>query len=75
MKVNSPNDRQVIQEALQILRTHMTPSKFARFIAACNLGEGDYLKIKEQLFVDESVDSLFEKIQTFETIKNQQTSC
>jgi len=73
MKVNSPNDKQVIQEALQILRTHMTPSKFARFIAACNLGEGDYLKTKERLFVNETVDSLSEKIQAFETIKNQQT--
>ena len=74
MKVNSPNDRQVIQEAWQILRTHMTPSKFARFIAACNLGEGDYLKIKEQLFVDETVDSLSEKIQAFEILKNQKKS-
>jgi hypothetical protein len=73
MKVNTPNDKQVIQQALQILRTHMTPSKFARFIAACNLGEGDYLKTKEQLFVNETVDSLSEKIQAFETIKNQQT--
>ncbi|MBE9229609.1 hypothetical protein IQ264_29830 [Phormidium sp. LEGE 05292] len=70
MKVNLPTEKQVIQEALEILLTHMEPLKLARFIAACNLGEGDYLKTKDQLFAGETVDSLYEKIQAFESGKN-----
>ena len=70
MKVNNPTDKEVIQEALQILLTHMEPSKFARFVAASKLGEGDYLKMKERLFADETVESLSEKIEAFENTKS-----
>lgn len=71
MKINRQTEKQVIQEALNILSTHLKPSNYARFIAACQLGEGDYLNTKEQLFTDETVDSLYEKIQAFETAKNE----
>ncbi len=71
MKVNLPSEQRVIQEALQILMKHMEPLKVARFVAACNLGEGDYLKTKEQLFEGETVDSLYEKIQAFEATQNE----
>lgn len=71
MKINRPSEKQVINQALDILLSHLDPSTFARFVAACQLGEGDYLKTKEQLFNQETVDSLYEKIQTFETAKNE----
>lgn len=71
MRVNLPSEQRVIQEALQILMEHMEPLKVARFVAACNLGEGDYLKTKEQLFAGETVDSLYEKIQAFEIAKHE----
>ena len=51
------SDRAIIQEALNILIAHMEPSKLARFVAMCKLGEGDYLKTKEQLFEGETIDS------------------
>ncbi len=69
MKVNLPKEQQVIQEALQILYAHMTPLKVARFITACQLGEGDYLQTKDELFVDETVDSLCDKIKAFKQSK------
>lgn len=71
MRVNMPGDQQIIQEALQILLEHMEPLKVAHFVAACNLGEGNYLKIKDQLFEGETVDSLYEKVQAFEAAQNE----
>lgn len=74
MRVNRPTDRQVIQQALEILLTHMDPSNVARFVAVCQLGEGDYLKTKDRIFAGETVDSLYEKIEAFEDCRNQEKS-
>jgi len=56
IKVN--NEQQVLQEGLRVLLANMEPSKVARFWAACNFGSGDYLKLKDELFGQESVTSL-----------------
>lgn len=61
------SERQILQEGLQILLSNMEPSKVARFWAACNLGNGDYLKLKDELFAQESVDSLYSKILEFQS--------
>jgi len=45
----------------------MEPSAVARFWAACNLGKGDYLKLKDELFEQESVASLYAKVEEFQT--------
>ncbi|MEM7769230.1 MAG: hypothetical protein AAF327_01815 [Cyanobacteria bacterium P01_A01_bin.37] len=70
MQIEIPTEQSVIQEALQVLMTHMEPLKVARFIVACKLGEGDYLKMKDQLFAGETVNSLYDKIQAFEKADN-----
>lgn len=72
MKVNLPGERQIIQEALHILMTHLEPVKLARFIAACNLGEGSYLESKDRLFEGETVDSLYAKIRSHEVTKQDE---
>jgi hypothetical protein len=59
-------EQEVLQEALNILIQHLEPSKFSRFVAACQLGEGDYLKNKDQLFAQETVASLSEKIERYQ---------
>jgi len=46
----------------------MEPSKVARFWAACNLGSGDYLKLKDELFEQESVESLYSKVLEFQQL-------
>jgi hypothetical protein len=63
------SNKAIIREALQVLIEHLEPSKVARFVAACNLGEGDYLKTKDQLFGNETVASLYEEIQAFEAAR------
>ncbi|MGC1306889.1 MAG: hypothetical protein WA885_06645 [Phormidesmis sp.] len=65
MQIDIPAEQAVIQEALHVLMAHMEPVKVARFITACKLGEGDYLKAKDQLFANETVDSLYAEIQAF----------
>jgi len=61
------NEQQILQEGLQILMSNMEPSKVARFWAACNIGSGDYLKLKDQLFAEETVASLYSKIMEFQS--------
>ncbi len=65
MKVNLASDQQILAEALKILVKEMEPWKVARFVATLGLGSGDYLQTKDELFVGETVDSLYEKIQAF----------
>jgi len=60
------SEQQVLQEGLQILLSHMEPSKVARFWAAHNAGNGDYVKLKDELFAEESVASLYSKILEFQ---------
>ncbi|WP_254445365.1 hypothetical protein [Anabaena sp. UHCC 0204] len=61
-----------MQEVIQVLLTHLEPSKVLKFWAACNLGEGDYLQTKEKLFAEETVASLYTKIKKYQdTVNNQ----
>lgn len=61
--------QQVLQEGFQILLSSMEPSKFARFCAAWGASSSDYLKVKDELFAQESVKSLYSKISEFQTSK------
>jgi hypothetical protein len=65
------SEQQVLQEGLQILLSHMEPSKVAWFWAACNMGSEDYLKLKDELFATESVASLYSKILEFQKLKRE----
>lgn len=65
------SEQQVLQEGFQILLANMEPSAVARFWAACNIGKGDYLKLKDQLFAQESVNSLYSQILEFQASKRQ----
>ena len=42
-----------------------------RFWAACQLGEGDYLKLKEQIFEGENVSSLYEQITAYQDMRQE----
>ncbi|WP_036485664.1 hypothetical protein [Myxosarcina sp. GI1] len=71
MTIKVKNEQQILQEGLQVLLANMEPSKVARFCAACNLGSGDYLKLKDELFERESVASLYSKILEFQESKGE----
>lgn len=66
MNVHVFSERQINLEAVQVLMQHMSPSKATRFWASWQIGEGDYLIIREQLFQNETVDSLYEQIKKFQ---------
>ena len=62
MKIKTTNDQQILQEALKILMDHLEPTKFLRFIAKYNLGQGNYLQFKDKEFANETVATLSQKI-------------
>jgi hypothetical protein len=72
MTIKVLNEQQVLTEAMQIFMTHLEPSKVLRFWAACSKSQSDYLKLKEQLFANETVASLYEKVEAFENSGSNQ---
>jgi hypothetical protein len=71
VKIEVKSEQEVLYEGFQILLSNMEPSAVARFWAACNIGKGDYLKLKDRLFAQESVDSLYSKITEFQALKHE----
>lgn len=63
------SEQQVLQEGFQILLSNMELPDVAHFWAACNIGKGDYLKLKDQLFVQESVSILLLRDYRLSSIK------
>ena len=55
---------EIIMEGEQVLLRYLGPAKATRFWTAINKGAGDYLKIKKDLFKEETVDTLYQKNQT-----------
>lgn len=49
----------------------MSPAKATRFWAAWQVGEGNYLEIREQLFQKETVASLYEQIENYQAKKDK----
>lgn len=74
MTIKVTSEQELIEEVFQVLMTHLEPSKVLRFWATCGLGEGDYLKTKDQLFEQETVDSLYEKTKLIKTTSNKNLS-
>ena len=66
MKISISSEQEIVREAEVILMKHLGAAKTARFLAAWRQGMGDYLEIKEGLFTEETVDSLYEKILNYQ---------
>ncbi|MEA5622895.1 hypothetical protein [Nostoc sp. UHCC 0251] len=73
MKIKVINEQENLQEVIEVLLTHLEPSKVMKFWAACKLNETDYLQLKEQLFAQETVASLYAKIKEYEDGDSQQS--
>lgn len=71
MTIQVLSERQINLEAAQVLIQHLSPSKATRFWASWQVGEGDYLAIREQLFKKETVASLYKQIKKFEEEKKK----
>lgn len=55
-------EQELTQEAFAILRQHLPPHKMARLLSLWKVGKGDYVKEREALFADETVESLLKKM-------------
>ncbi|MCM0592925.1 MAG: hypothetical protein HEQ35_29190 [Gloeotrichia echinulata IR180] len=73
MKIKVINEQENIQEVMQVLFTHLEPSKVMKFWATCKLSEGDYLQVKEKLFAQETVASLYAKIKAYQDEDSKQS--
>ena len=66
MSITVENELATIGEATAILLEKMPVSKVARLLATLQVGSGDYVKTRDQLFAGETVDSLFEQAKATE---------
>jgi hypothetical protein len=66
MDIITTSEQAIVQEGLAVLIEHLGASKTARFLSAWKQGVGNYLKIREELFGGETVDTLYKKIVEFE---------
>jgi hypothetical protein len=72
MTVEILREQEVFQDAIRVLIEHLEPAKATRVWASWQVGEGDYLSIRNQLFVNETVASLYAKVQTYQGEKEKQ---
>lgn len=66
MAINVISEQEILREATEILLERMGPAKVARLWAMWQLGRGDYGAIREELFAEETVQTLYEKIQVYQ---------
>ena len=67
MSTQSMSDLAILQEASEILLRHLGASKTARFWALWQSGRGDYVKMRDKLFENETVDTLYEQLVDYQT--------
>ena len=61
MKLTVPNESATTVEAVQLLMEQLPPSKVARLLSSWQIGQGDYLKIRDELFAVETVERLLQE--------------
>lgn len=64
MSVIVQNESATTAEAVEVLMERLPASKVVRLLSSWQIGQGDYLKLREELFAGDTVDSLFEKAKT-----------
>ena len=66
MAIRVTSEQEIMREATEILLERMEPAKVARLWAMWQLGQGDYQAIREELFAQETVQTLYEKIRAYQ---------
>lgn len=64
MSVTVQNESATTAEAVEVLMERLPASKVVRLLSSWQIGQGDYLKLREELFAGETVDSVFDKAKT-----------
>ena len=60
MSVTVPNESATTAEAVEVLMERLPASKVARLLSSWQIGQGDYLKMRQELFASETVESLYQ---------------
>jgi hypothetical protein len=66
MAIKVMSEQEIMREATEILLERMKPAKVARLWAMWQLGQGDYQAIRKELFAEETVQTLYEKIRVYQ---------
>ena len=61
MSVTVQNESATTAEAVELLMEHLPASKVVRLLSSWQIGQGDYLKLRDELFAGETVDSIFDQ--------------
>jgi hypothetical protein len=69
MEVKLSKDREIIEEALEILAEYMEASKVVYLLSLLQSGQDNYLEIRERLFAGETVESLAQKVEAYQQNK------
>lgn len=72
MTVNVSSDAEIWREAWDVLLRHMSPSKLARFWAGREMGRGDYLRWRDEVFAGQTVDELYTAIESFQSAEKRE---
>jgi len=74
MTVTVIREQEVLREAVGVLWEHLSPAKAVRLWATWQMGEGDYLALRDQLFEGESVATLFEEVRAYQEREDERNS-
>jgi hypothetical protein len=61
MSVTVQNESATTAEAVEVLMERLPASKVARLLSSWQIGQGDYLKLRDELFVRETVQGLYDQ--------------
>lgn len=67
MTVYVDSEAAVMREAAEILLRNLAPSKLARFWASWQVGQGDYLRWRDEVFGHYTVSELYDEVLAFQT--------
>lgn len=60
MSVPVPDEFATTAEAVELLMERLPASKVAQLLSSWQFGQGDYLKLREELFGRETVENLYQ---------------
>ena len=60
MNLTVENESATTAEAVAVLMERMPASKVARLLSSWQVGQADYLKLRDELFAGETVESLYD---------------
>ncbi len=64
MSVTVQNESATTAEVVEVLMERLSASEVARLLSSWQIGQGDYLKLRDELFARKTVESLYDQAKT-----------